>query len=325
MSLSKIATCLTVTVTRSIGWQQTSSNKQASEVVASTNNANRKSVSVQTALLGDLPTCQEIIGISREIGKQMRLFGVPIADAKYLIPASRIESVIAYLKSEELRLNALKSALAYEYPHFVANQEQTGLGGLYQANKYADVVDVLEGTAIKYEIDTLCDSSQFSTYFNDSNLIAELAIANDGRLSKLADDVIADLSQLLEKQVLRTLEIVEGFHAGGGTDGGKRMGADSVVAKLLQTTQNVKSLNDTMFASPNATIENSVDAIFAAIPKDAETLKDGKPAKQFCDAMKRAIGLYVAPVVVAPVVVAPVVVAPVYVAPAMVYCSVDDF
>lgn len=263
MSLQRIATCLTVAVNRNIGWQQTTTNKDAADTVVASTGAIAGRVSVKTVLL-DLPVCGAIGLLYTQIGEKLKTMGTPLGGGKYLVPASYVAEVKQYLDDCKAKLEILKTSLEADYAAFLATQEQTDLGTLFDRRNYADVSTVLHRTQIKATYELITESSRFSSMFTDAALIAELEADNNEKLSKAADDAAADLWNTFLDRVIKTRGIVGRYLQNQAK--GKRLDAVVLCERLKTTAINIDGLNNAMFVAPDPKLGGAISKVLAAIP-----------------------------------------------------------
>lgn len=283
MSISKIATCITVSVNRRTGWQQSAIDKGASTLVADATGAARSRLSVQLKLL-DLPACRAIKKLFSSLGEDLGRLGTPAGEAKYLVPACRTQQVLDLIKHAQDSLLALKAEFASEYANYLATKELDELATLYNSGNYKPCDRVLADTTITFDIDTVSDSSKYASLFSDEQLVAELTALNDAKLARVAAEAEEDLYESLRDQALRSVAIIAKYHDGDG----KRCASETACEKLRAVCENVCSLNNTLFADPSARIHSLINELIIALPADHEVLKNAIDGRKFVDAIKTA-------------------------------------
>jgi len=287
MSIQRIATCLTVAVNRNIGWQQSTTNKDAADTVVASTGAVAGRVSVTTTLL-DLPVCASISALYIKIGDKLKTMGTPLGGGKYLVPASYVSDVKQYLDGCKDELEVLKATLGADYATFLATQEQADLGTLFNRKNYTDVDTVLYRTQIKATYELMTESSRFSKLFTDAALIAELEADNDEKLDKVAADAVADLWNTFTDRVIKTRGIVAKYLQ--NTAKGKRLDAVALCERLRTTAIDIDGLNNAMFITPDAKLGGAISKVLAALPAKPLTLKDAAIGSAFVAALGVAIG-----------------------------------
>jgi hypothetical protein len=287
MSLQRIATCLTIAVNRNIGWQQTTTNKDAADTVVASTGAVAGRVSVKTVLL-DLPVCGAISLLYTQIGEKLKTMGTPLGGGKYLVPASYVAEVKQYLDDCKAKLEVLKTSLEADYAAFLATQEQTDLGTLFDRRNYADVSTVLCRTQIKATYELITESSRFSSMFTDAALIAELEADNNEKLSKAADDAATDLWNTFLDRVIKTRGIVGRYLQNQAK--GKRLDAVALCERLKTTALNIDRLNNAMFLTPDPKLSGAISKVLAAVPANPLALKEAAVGSAFVGALGVAIG-----------------------------------
>jgi len=289
MSISKIATCITVTVNRRTGWQQSAVDKGASTLVADATGASRSRLSVQLKLL-DLPACRAIKKLFTSLGDDLGRLGTPAGEAKYLVPACRTQQVLDLIQRAQNTLAGLKAEFASEYSNYLATKELSELATLYDSGNYRPCDQVLADTTITFDVDAVTESSRYASLFSDEQLVAELTALNDAKLARVAKDAEQDLYDSLCTQAQRSVTIIAKFHEGDG----KRCASETACEKLRAVCENVDGLNETLFAEPSARITKLVNDLTVAIPGDHELLKQPLEGRAFVSAVRAAIGAKVA-------------------------------
>lgn len=284
MSISKIATCITVSVNRRTGWQQSAIDKGASTLVANATGAARSRLSVQLKLL-DLPACRAIKKLFSSLGEDLGRLGTPAGEAKYLVPACRTQQVLDLIKHAQDSLLSLKAEFASEYANYLATKELDELATLYNSGNYKPCDRVLADTTISFDIDAVSDSSKYASLFSDEQIVAELSAMNDAKLARVAADAENDLYASLCDQATRSMTIIAKYHEGDG----KRCASEAACEKLRGVCENVCSLNNSMFAEPSARIHSLINELTLALPSDHELLKNAIDGRKFVDAIKAAI------------------------------------
>lgn len=285
MSISKIATCITVTVNRRTGWQQSAIDKGASNIVASATGASRSRLAVQVQLL-DLPACKAIKKLFTSLGDDLKYLGAPAGEAKYLIPACRTQQVLELIQRAQTTLDKLKAEFASEYANYLATKELDELATLYNSGNYKPCDQVLADTTITFDIDVVSDSSKYASLFSDEQLVAELTAMNEQKMARVAADAETDLYDSVCDQARRSATIIDKYHSGDG----KRCASESACEKLRGVCENVCRLNNTMFVEPSARIHTLITELTLAIPADHELLKQAIAGRAFVDAVNKAIG-----------------------------------